>query len=140
VGNRTGEGQAYGNLGNAYVSLGDYSKPMEYHAEHLTIANEVDDWAGEGMTYGNIGNAYVSLGTIPSQGASLQPDESEGCSPVSGGRIIRLCASWPSDDPPTPLRSSVDTGAEDRGGAPAEFAVVAGTVGCREDVGAVVLR
>jgi hypothetical protein len=26
-----------------------------------------------------------------SQGASLKPDESEGCSPVSGGRTIRLC-------------------------------------------------
>jgi hypothetical protein len=31
-----------------------------------------------------------------------------------------------------PLRSSVDTGAGNRGGDPAEFAVVAGTVGCRE--------
>ena len=51
-----------------------------------------------------------------SQGASLKPDESEGCSPVSGGRTIRLCSFWPSDDGPTPLRSSVDTGAEDRGG------------------------
>ena len=26
-----------------------------------------------------------------SQGASLRPDESEGCSPVSGGSTIRLC-------------------------------------------------
>ena len=26
------------------------------------------------------------------QGASLKPDESEGCSPVSGGRTIRLCS------------------------------------------------
>jgi hypothetical protein len=54
--------------------------------------------------------------------SALNPDESEGCSPVvavvvqgcspvSGGRTIRLCSSWPSDDPPTPLRSSVDTGA-----------------------------
>ena len=32
-----------------------------------------------------------------SQGASLKPDESEGCS-VSGGRTIRLCSSWPSHD------------------------------------------
>jgi hypothetical protein len=53
-----------------------------------------------------------------SQRASLKPDESEGCSPVSSGRTIRLRLSWPSDDPPTPLRSSVDTGTGDRGGAP----------------------
>jgi len=46
----------------------------------------------------------------------------------------------PSDDPPTPLRSSVDTGAGDRGRSLAEFAVVAETVGGREDVGSVVLR
>ena len=30
-----------------------------------------------------------------SHGASLKPDESEGCSPVSGGRTIRLCSFWP---------------------------------------------
>jgi hypothetical protein len=66
--------------------------------------------------------------------------KTEGCSLVSGGRIIRLCSSWPSDDPATPLRSSVDTGARNRGGSPAEFAVVAGTLGCREDVCAEVLR
>ena len=48
--------------------------------------------------------------------------------PVSGGRTIRLCSFWPSDDAPTPLRSSVDTGAEDRGGVSAEFAEVAETV------------
>jgi hypothetical protein len=39
--------------------------------------------------------------------------------------------------PVTPLRPS-DTGAGDRGGAPAEFVVVVGT--CRKDVGSVVLR
>jgi hypothetical protein len=69
-----------------------------------------------------------------------EEEEKEVCSPVSGGRTIRLCWSWPSNDPPTALRSSVDTGAGDRGGAPAEFAVVAETVGCREDVGSVILR
>ena len=44
------------------------------------------------------------------QGASLKPEESEGCSPVtgSGGKRIRFCSSWPSDHPPTSLRSSVD--------------------------------
>jgi hypothetical protein len=71
---------------------------------------------------------------------TFKPDESEGCSPVSGGRTIQLCSSWPSANPPSPLRPSVDTGAGDRGRAPAEFAVVAETVGCRERVGSVVLR
>ena len=38
--------------------------------------------------------------------------------PVAGGRTIRLCSLWPSDDLPTPLRPPVDTGAGDRGGSP----------------------
>ena len=67
-----------------------------------------------------------------SQGASLKPEESEGCSPVSDGRTIRLCSLWPSDDLPTPLRPLVDTGAGDRGGASAKFSVAAETVSCRE--------
>ena len=75
-----------------------------------------------------------------SQGASLKPDESEGCSPVSGGRTIRLCSLRPSDDFPTPLRPPVDNGAGDRGGSSAKFSVVAETVGCRKGVDSVVLR
>ena len=39
-----------------------------------------------------------------------------------------------SDDLPTPLRPPVDTGAGDRGGASAKFAVAAETVCCREGV------
>jgi hypothetical protein len=50
------------------------------------------------------------------------------------------CSLWPSDDLPTPLRPPVDTGAWDRGGASAKFAVAAETVGCREGVDSVVLR
>ena len=60
-----------------------------------------------------------------SQGASLKPDESEGCSPVSCGRTIRLCSLRSStiivSRLPTPLRPPVDTGAGDRGGASAKF-------------------
>jgi hypothetical protein len=79
-----------------------------------------------------------------SEGASLKPDESEGRSPVSGGRTIRLCSSRLTTlllhlDPQETLVFLFITGAGDRGGAPAEFAVVAETVGCREDVGSVVL-
>ena len=31
VGDRAGEGSAYGNLGNAYFRLGDSQKAIEYH-------------------------------------------------------------------------------------------------------------
>ena len=38
VGDRAGEGRAYGDLGNAYFSQGDYAKAIEYHMQHLAIA------------------------------------------------------------------------------------------------------
>ena len=52
----------YGTLGNAYNSLGDFSKAIEYHTQHLAIAKEVGDRADEGGAYGNLGNAYQSQG------------------------------------------------------------------------------
>ncbi len=41
VGDRAGEGYAYGNLGNAYNGLGQYDKALELHQNHLIIAVEV---------------------------------------------------------------------------------------------------
>ena len=57
-----GEGRAYGNLGIAYRSQGDYAKAIEYHAQDLEVAKEVGNRAGEGQAYGNLGIAYVSQG------------------------------------------------------------------------------
>ena len=61
-GDRNGEGKAYGNVGIAYRSLGDYPKAIEYHEKHLKIAAEIGDRYGEGGAYGNLGNAYQSMG------------------------------------------------------------------------------
>ena len=62
IGDRAGKGEAYGNLGNVYQSLGDYQKATKYHEKHLKIAIEIGDRAGEGGAYGNLGNAYHPLG------------------------------------------------------------------------------
>ena len=62
VGDKHGEGGAYGNLGNAYSSLGDLKKAIEYHNLHFKIAKEVGDKHGEGVAYGNLGNTYRRLG------------------------------------------------------------------------------
>ena len=59
---RAGEGKAYGNLGNAHESLGDFSQAIKYHTQDLESAKEVGDRAGEGRAYGNLGNAHCSLG------------------------------------------------------------------------------
>ena len=58
MGDRTGEGGAYGNLGCAYGLQGDFSKAIKYQEQYLAIAKEVGDRAGEGLAYGNLGNAY----------------------------------------------------------------------------------
>ena len=57
IGDRAGERRAYGNLGSAYWSLGDYREAIEHHEKHLKIAKEIDDWAGEGGGNGNLGTA-----------------------------------------------------------------------------------
>ncbi|XP_044167244.1 tetratricopeptide repeat protein 28-like, partial [Acropora millepora] len=46
---------------NAYWSLGDYRKAIEYHEKHLKIALEIGDRDGEGRAYENLGIAYPSL-------------------------------------------------------------------------------
>ena len=62
VGDKAGEGGAYGNLGIAHDSLGDFIRQSSTMSVTLQIAKEVGDKAGEGGAYGNLGNAYQSLG------------------------------------------------------------------------------
>jgi len=58
---RAGEGKAYGNLGNAHESLGDFSNANKCHTQWLAIAKEVGDRAGEGRAYGNLGTGHMHL-------------------------------------------------------------------------------
>ena len=62
IGDRVGEGRAYGNLGVAAIPLYNYQKSIEYHEKRLKIAIEIGDRGGEGRAYGNLGCAYSSLG------------------------------------------------------------------------------
>ena len=62
VGDISGEGTAYCNLGCAYYSLGDFKTAIEYHDRNLKIAKDVGDISGEGTAYCNLGCAYYSLG------------------------------------------------------------------------------
>ena len=52
---------AFGNLGLAYYSLGDFSKGIEYQAQHLAIAKEMDR-AVKGGAYANLVAVHQSLG------------------------------------------------------------------------------
>ena len=58
IGDRAKEGRAYGYLGIAYQSLGDYQKAFGYHEK---VAKEIGDRAGKGGAYGNLGNPYQTL-------------------------------------------------------------------------------
>jgi tetratricopeptide (TPR) repeat protein len=63
VGDRAREGAAYGNLGNAYQWLGDFTtcKAIQYHGQDMAIAKEVGDRAREGWVYANFGTGRMYL-------------------------------------------------------------------------------
>ena len=41
IGDKAGEGRAFGNLGTAYHNLGDFTQAIEYFKLDLSIAREV---------------------------------------------------------------------------------------------------
>jgi tetratricopeptide (TPR) repeat protein len=62
IGDRRGEGNALGNLGNAYHLLGETHKAIEFYEQIIVIHRENGDRRGEGRDLGNLGNAYAALG------------------------------------------------------------------------------
>jgi tetratricopeptide (TPR) repeat protein len=58
------EGAFLGNLGNAYFSLAEARRAIEYYQQALTISREIGDRHGEGNHLGNLGNAYSTLGQV----------------------------------------------------------------------------
>jgi tetratricopeptide (TPR) repeat protein len=64
VGNRPGEMKALGNLGVAYVSLGELSKAIVFFEQVLSIAREIGDRVGEVSALGNLGTVYAGLENV----------------------------------------------------------------------------
>ena len=58
---RSGEGQALGNLGLAYYSLGQYQTAIDYHQQDLDIAREIGDRSGEAIAWFNFGLALEKV-------------------------------------------------------------------------------
>ena len=56
------EGRAYGNLGIAHYSMGDFRTAKSYLKRCLKIAKEMSNKLMEGQAYNNLGNAHHSLG------------------------------------------------------------------------------
>jgi CHAT domain-containing protein/Tfp pilus assembly protein PilF len=59
---RQGEGTALGNLGIAYLNLGQYQEAIALNEQSLVIAREIGDRRGEGNALNNLGVAYIDLG------------------------------------------------------------------------------
>ena len=62
MGDRSGEGTTYSNLGNTHHGLGDFKTAIDYHERHVKIAIELGDRSGKGSAYRNLGNACYRLG------------------------------------------------------------------------------
>lgn len=52
----------YNQLGNAYFSLGNYAKAMDYHKLDLTLTRSIHDRLGEAKASGNLGNTLKYMG------------------------------------------------------------------------------
>ncbi|MGK7872653.1 MAG: CHAT domain-containing protein [Xenococcaceae cyanobacterium] len=65
IGDRNGEASSLNNLGNTYVSLGEYPKAIEFYQQSLAITRDIGDHNGEAKSLGNLGVAYFSLGEYP---------------------------------------------------------------------------
>ena len=61
LGDRSGEGAAYNNLGYAYVNLGDYKTAIHYYERRLQRTRELGDRKGEAAAYNNLGSAHRKL-------------------------------------------------------------------------------
>jgi tetratricopeptide (TPR) repeat protein len=60
--NRRGEGAALGNLGLAYMDLGETDKAIDHYKQALAVHREIGDRRGEGLGLGNLGLVYAGLG------------------------------------------------------------------------------
>ena len=59
IGNRAGEGNAFGNLRICHYSLGDYRQAINLHTQALAIDRDIGYRKGEGTDVGN--SRYLPL-------------------------------------------------------------------------------
>ena len=64
LGDRLGEGSAYGSRGHEHSSLGYFETAIKYHELHLKIAIEFGNILEEEKAYCNLGIAHQTLGDL----------------------------------------------------------------------------
>jgi tetratricopeptide (TPR) repeat protein len=62
IGDRQGEGDALGKIGNTFAVLGDGHRAIEHYAQRLAIARAIGDRRGEANAIGGLGIVYADLG------------------------------------------------------------------------------
>lgn len=67
----------------------EYDAALKFHKAHLSLAQELSDYAAQGRAYGNMGNAYHALGVydqaVRYHRQELQISLEVGCSAVRRG-------------------------------------------------------
>jgi tetratricopeptide (TPR) repeat protein len=64
IGDRQAEGSHLGNLGNAWLLLGDPAQAKNLFSQALTILREMGDRPNEGFHLANLGRAQHALGDV----------------------------------------------------------------------------
>lgn len=94
IGDRAGEANALGSLGNAWHALGDTRKAIDFYEQALAIARAIGDRRGEGNSLGNLGAAWSNLGEAQGHRFFRRGvgDRSRDRQPAGGrDRIVQLC-------------------------------------------------
>ena len=76
IGDRRGEGNDLGNLGNAYKNLGEVRRAIGYYEQALVIAREIGDRRGEAFLCWNLGLLY------------------EDSDPARAAELMRVCVEY----------------------------------------------
>jgi tetratricopeptide (TPR) repeat protein len=64
IGDKRGEGNRLGNLGNAYSALGETRRAIAFYEQALAIDREIGDKRGESIRLENTGHALLALNEI----------------------------------------------------------------------------
>jgi len=58
---RSGEANSLGSLGNAYFSLGEYRRAIEFHEQSLAISQSIGDRFGQAASFFNRARALAKI-------------------------------------------------------------------------------
>jgi tetratricopeptide (TPR) repeat protein len=64
VGDRTGEGGIFNNIGSVYSDLGEQQKALEYYSQSLPLSRAVGDRRGEALTLYNMASLKRTQGNL----------------------------------------------------------------------------